>query len=434
MIVSNADESNKDLIYASIKTFGDSLAINGRIAASHFCYLLAKCPFGIYSKKSSKLVLIGSSHNQDFSKFCQLSAIQATEIYEYAISLSSSSVSNTKFMDNFIKYKIIYASRLLEHGLINEAYKYIKVICHSININPSLHLDKISIAYELANRLKICGSDLNCDEFLNSTDQIWINEIEDNYKKFYLAKTVNLFHYNKISLCEQKNNIYNENGNFVSTTLETKFQNENDEIFKNQTEHFSHQDIAQHEHYNGIKKEVYNNISDPYFKNIDSHVLGNNSIEKSNTNLMNFYMNSKVDSKLQNTEFSENKYAEISSQSEGIGSSCQIPDSSNYTTQDHDIDLISESRSISVQNLNIPLNFKSINTQFQQEFPRSRNSSLSFGYNSISNFDYNSLNNRMINSSQKEDSNQLVNSQTEIFYQEVLNSNYTDNNGKLKLN
>ncbi len=62
MIVSNVDEYNRDLVLNSIKTMGDSLASSGRVAASHFCYLLAGCSFGKFEKKSSKLVLIGSSH------------------------------------------------------------------------------------------------------------------------------------------------------------------------------------------------------------------------------------------------------------------------------------------------------------------------------------------------------------------------------------
>jgi len=62
MIVSNVDEYNRDLVLNSIRTMGDSLASSGRVAASHFCYLLANCSFGSFEKKSSKLVLIGSSH------------------------------------------------------------------------------------------------------------------------------------------------------------------------------------------------------------------------------------------------------------------------------------------------------------------------------------------------------------------------------------
>ena len=62
IIVSNQDLYNKELVLKSIKTMGDCLATNNRIAASHFCYLLANVQFGDYKKKASKIVLIGSAH------------------------------------------------------------------------------------------------------------------------------------------------------------------------------------------------------------------------------------------------------------------------------------------------------------------------------------------------------------------------------------
>ncbi len=62
IILSNKDSFNKDIVFKSIKSIADSLSTNNRIAASHFCYLLANVQFGEYKKKSSKIVLIGSSH------------------------------------------------------------------------------------------------------------------------------------------------------------------------------------------------------------------------------------------------------------------------------------------------------------------------------------------------------------------------------------
>jgi len=46
----------------SIVTLGDTLAAKGCLYASHFCYLMAQVGFGTYAKKTSKIVLIGSSH------------------------------------------------------------------------------------------------------------------------------------------------------------------------------------------------------------------------------------------------------------------------------------------------------------------------------------------------------------------------------------
>jgi hypothetical protein len=118
------------------------LSLNGRVAASHFCYLLSElCPFGSYAKKSSKLVLIGSSHQQEFAKFAHTSAIQATEIYEFARSLQPRSTFAP--LDHLVKYKLIYAARLLEHGMLAEACKYVQVVSMAVNARPSVHSDKV---------------------------------------------------------------------------------------------------------------------------------------------------------------------------------------------------------------------------------------------------------------------------------------------------
>lgn len=37
-------------------------ASKGLIDAAHFCYLMAQVGFGVYTKKTAKLVLIGSNH------------------------------------------------------------------------------------------------------------------------------------------------------------------------------------------------------------------------------------------------------------------------------------------------------------------------------------------------------------------------------------
>ena len=55
IIISNQDSSNKDIVLKSIKSIADSLSTNNRIAASHFCYLLANAQIGEYKKKSSKI-------------------------------------------------------------------------------------------------------------------------------------------------------------------------------------------------------------------------------------------------------------------------------------------------------------------------------------------------------------------------------------------
>lgn len=74
-------------------------------------------------------------------------------MYEFANSLSASkngSSALVSILENFVKYKLIYATRLIEHGLVNEAYKYIEIIAKSINLNPKLHVDKISPVFHVS--------------------------------------------------------------------------------------------------------------------------------------------------------------------------------------------------------------------------------------------------------------------------------------------
>jgi len=60
----------------------------GCLHASHFCYLMAQLEFGVFSHKSSKIVLLGSSHFKPFVEFATNEAIQMTEIYIYACQLA----------------------------------------------------------------------------------------------------------------------------------------------------------------------------------------------------------------------------------------------------------------------------------------------------------------------------------------------------------
>jgi hypothetical protein len=49
---------------------------------------MAQLEFGVFSHKSSKIVLLGSSHLKPFLEFASNEAIQMTEIYIYACQLA----------------------------------------------------------------------------------------------------------------------------------------------------------------------------------------------------------------------------------------------------------------------------------------------------------------------------------------------------------
>ncbi|XP_076836780.1 protein transport protein Sec16A isoform X2 [Brachyhypopomus gauderio] len=134
MVLSNLTHT-LDLDTRTISTMGDTLASKGLMDAAHFCYLMAQVGFGIYTKKSTKMVLIGSNHSLPFVKFCTPEAVQRTEAYEYAQSLGSHPIS----MPNFQVFKFIYACRLAEVGLCAQAFHYCEVISRTLLTLPDYH-------------------------------------------------------------------------------------------------------------------------------------------------------------------------------------------------------------------------------------------------------------------------------------------------------
>ncbi|XDV38236.1 hypothetical protein PO909_007686 [Leuciscus waleckii] len=127
MVLSNLTHT-LDLDTRTISTMGDTLASKGLVDAAHFCYLMAQVGFGVYTKKSTKMVLISSNHSMPFLKFCSSEAIQRTESYEYAQSLGSHALS----LPNFQVFKFIYACRLAESGLCAQAFHYCEVISRTL--------------------------------------------------------------------------------------------------------------------------------------------------------------------------------------------------------------------------------------------------------------------------------------------------------------
>uniref|UniRef100_A0A3Q2EJ14 Protein transport protein sec16 n=1 Tax=Cyprinodon variegatus TaxID=28743 RepID=A0A3Q2EJ14_CYPVA len=134
MVLSNLTH-NMDLDTRTITTMGDTLASKGLTDAAHFCYLMAQVGLGVYTKKSTKLVLIGSNHSLPFNQFATNEAIQRTEAYEYAQSLGSQHCS----LPNFQVFKLIYACRLAEAGLCAQAFHYCEVISKTVLMHPSYY-------------------------------------------------------------------------------------------------------------------------------------------------------------------------------------------------------------------------------------------------------------------------------------------------------
>ncbi|XP_042340051.1 protein transport protein Sec16B, partial [Plectropomus leopardus] len=112
----------------AIVTMGDTLASKGLLHAAHVCYLTAGVPFGAFTQKAERLVLLGSSHRQSFEGFATNLAIQCTELYEYCQKLGDKSL----LMPSFQVYKFLYASRLLDCGLSSPAFHYCEVVGQAV--------------------------------------------------------------------------------------------------------------------------------------------------------------------------------------------------------------------------------------------------------------------------------------------------------------
>ncbi|XP_040896746.1 protein transport protein Sec16B [Toxotes jaculatrix] len=108
----------------AIITMGDTLASRGLVHAAHVCYLTAGVPFGVFTQKAERLVLLGSSHRQSFQHFATDSAIQCTELYEYCQTLGGKCFT----IPSFQVYKLLYATRLLDCGLASQAFHYCEVV------------------------------------------------------------------------------------------------------------------------------------------------------------------------------------------------------------------------------------------------------------------------------------------------------------------
>ncbi|XP_063552947.1 protein transport protein Sec16A isoform X3 [Gorilla gorilla gorilla] len=151
MVLSNLN-NNMDVEFRTMATMGDTLASRGLLDAAHFCYLMAQAGFGVYTKKTAKLVLIGSNHSLPFLKFATNEAIQRTEAYEYAQSLGA----QTCPLPSFQVFKFIYSCRLAEMGLATQAFHYCEAIAKSILMQPHLYSPVlISQLVQMASQLRL---------------------------------------------------------------------------------------------------------------------------------------------------------------------------------------------------------------------------------------------------------------------------------------
>ncbi|BFZ20597.1 hypothetical protein BsWGS_23637 [Bradybaena similaris] len=173
MILSN-QSSKSDIHRKSISTLGDTLAAKGYLYASHFCYLMAQVNFGNYFNKTSKLVLIGSSHNLSLEEFATNEAIQCTEVYEYAQALGNP----TYCLPHLQIYKYLYACRLADYGMVLEALGYCEVIAQNIQQNPAcFQAPFVKLVCQLSRKLQFADPHLQMSGD-GLEGQVWIQQLE----------------------------------------------------------------------------------------------------------------------------------------------------------------------------------------------------------------------------------------------------------------
>lgn len=133
MILSNPLPGS-DINRRSMVTLGDTLMGKGQLYAAQFCYIVSAVEFGTYAKKSSKLVLLGSTVGEkSVEAFATNEAIQCTEIYEFVQKLG-----NQQFeMPTLQPFKFVHAVRLCEVGLVARAQDYCRQIAQFVVRCPS---------------------------------------------------------------------------------------------------------------------------------------------------------------------------------------------------------------------------------------------------------------------------------------------------------
>ncbi|KAJ8418564.1 hypothetical protein AAFF_G00000630 [Aldrovandia affinis] len=155
----------------AIITMGDTLATRGMIGAAQFCYLTARVPFGVYTARADKLVLLGSNHSLPFPKFARNSAIQCTEVFEFSQRLGDPSV----FIPSFQVYKFLYACRLLDCGLVSQAFHYCEVIGKALLRQEAPCIVLLGQVIKLAEMLKQSEPHLNAERPTQDPD--WLAQL-----------------------------------------------------------------------------------------------------------------------------------------------------------------------------------------------------------------------------------------------------------------
>ncbi|KAK4988327.1 vesicle coat component [Elasticomyces elasticus] len=155
LIISNRSKDDNKAIAA----LGKLLATYGRIEAAHVCYLFSRASssFSGADDPNANVVLLGTDYLAlDVDAGRNLDSILLSEIYEYAVSLGTSSTA-VAIMPHLQNYKLIHAYELAEHGYVAEAQSYCDAIASTMKAStrpsPYYHAQFISLLDDLGRRL-----------------------------------------------------------------------------------------------------------------------------------------------------------------------------------------------------------------------------------------------------------------------------------------
>jgi len=157
MILANPTPNDKQVL----TTLGDTLWNNYHLPhAAHACYLLAGHALGpdlpgsavggsAQALAPGRIMLLGSDHRKHRRTFITIEALQRTEVLEYTQQLAAvSTVANGGnahayggLTPGFQLFKLVYAYRLAEVGLLQKALKYVEQLNQIVQIcsTPSKH-------------------------------------------------------------------------------------------------------------------------------------------------------------------------------------------------------------------------------------------------------------------------------------------------------
>lgn len=108
-----------------VLSLGDRLREVGAVPAAHFCYMVVGCPVSSPLEEGTRICLLGCNHTDTVDRaLCSTEAIEAfdrTEAYEWAKRRGNKNATLTSFQP----FKIIYAARLIDAELVEQAAQYI---------------------------------------------------------------------------------------------------------------------------------------------------------------------------------------------------------------------------------------------------------------------------------------------------------------------